>query len=173
MELDAMIFVFWMLSFKPYFSLSFFTFIKMLFHSSSLSVIKVVSSAYVRLLIFLCAIWIPVCASSSLAFCLMSFAQKLNKQGDNVQPWCTPFLILIQSIVSCLVLAVASWPAYRFLRRQVVWYSHLIKNIPWFVIHTVKGFSWSQWNRCFSGIPLLFLWSNGCWQFDLWFLCLF
>ena len=25
----------------------------------------------------------------------------------------------------------------------------------------------------FSGIPLLFLWSNGCWQFDLWFLCLF
>ena len=48
---DAMILVFWMLSFKPTVSLSFFTFIKRLF-SSSLSVIRVVSSAYLRLLIF-------------------------------------------------------------------------------------------------------------------------
>ena len=36
---DAMIFVFWMLSFKPAFSLSTFTFIKRLFSSSSLSAI--------------------------------------------------------------------------------------------------------------------------------------
>ena len=50
---DAMIFVFWMLSFKPTFSLSSFTFIKRLFNSSSLSAIRVVSSAYLRLLIFL------------------------------------------------------------------------------------------------------------------------
>ena len=28
------------------------------------------------------------------------------------------------------------------------------------------------WNRCFSGTLLLFRWSSGCWQFDLWFLCL-
>ena len=48
-----MIFVFWMLSFKPTFSLSSFTFIKRLFSSSSLSAIRVVSSAYLRLLIFL------------------------------------------------------------------------------------------------------------------------
>ena len=42
--------------------------------------------------------------------------------------------------VSCPVLTVASWPAYRFLRRQV-WDSHLFKNFPWFVVmHTVKGF---------------------------------
>ena len=47
---DAMIFVFWMLSFKPTFSLSFFTFIKRLFSSSLLSAIRVVSSAYLRLL---------------------------------------------------------------------------------------------------------------------------
>ena len=53
---DAMIFVFWMLSFKPTFSLSSFTFIKRLFSSSSLSAIRVVSSAYLRLLIFLPAI---------------------------------------------------------------------------------------------------------------------
>ena len=43
---------FWMLSFKPAFSLSSFTFIKRLFSSSSLSAIRVVSSAYLRLLIF-------------------------------------------------------------------------------------------------------------------------
>ena len=43
---DAMILVFWMLSFKPTFSLSSFTFIKKLFSSSSLSAIRVVSSAY-------------------------------------------------------------------------------------------------------------------------------
>ena len=40
--------VFWMLSFKPTFSLSSFTFIKRLFSSSSLSAIRVVSSAYVE-----------------------------------------------------------------------------------------------------------------------------
>ena len=50
---DAMIFVFWMLSFKSAFSLSSFTFINRLFNSSSLSATRVVSSAYLRLLIFL------------------------------------------------------------------------------------------------------------------------
>ena len=50
---DAMILVFWMLSFNPAFSLSSFTFIKRLFSSSLLSAIRVVSSAYLKLLIFL------------------------------------------------------------------------------------------------------------------------
>ena len=67
---DAMILVFWMLSFKPTFSLSTLTFIKRLC-SSSLSTIRVVSSAYLRLLIFLPVILIPACASSSLAFLMM------------------------------------------------------------------------------------------------------
>ena len=58
MGLDAMILVFWMLSFKPTFSLSSFTLIKRLFSSSSLSAIRVVSSVYLRLLIFLPAILI-------------------------------------------------------------------------------------------------------------------
>ena len=57
MGLDAMIFVFWMLSYKPTFSLS--SFIKRLFSSSSLSATRVVSSAYLRLLVFLQAILIP------------------------------------------------------------------------------------------------------------------
>ena len=90
---DAMILLFWMLSFKPTFLLSSFTFIKRLFSSSSLSAIKVVSSAYLRLLIFLPSFLIPTCASSSPAFLVMYSAYKLNKQGDNIQPWHTPFPI--------------------------------------------------------------------------------
>ena len=81
---DAMILLFWMLSFKPTFSLSSFTFIKRLFSSSSLSVITVVSSAYLRLLILLPAILIPVCASSFPAFHILYPAYHLNKQGNNI-----------------------------------------------------------------------------------------
>ena len=76
---DAMILAFWMLSFKPTFSLSSFTLIRKLFSSSSLSAIRVVSSAYLRLLIFLLAILIPACDSSSPAFLMMYSARKLNK----------------------------------------------------------------------------------------------
>ena len=50
---DAIILGFWMLSFKPTFSLFSFPFIKRLFSSSSLSALRVVSSACLRLLIFL------------------------------------------------------------------------------------------------------------------------
>ena len=121
MRLDAMILVFWMLSFKPTFSLSSFTFIKRFFSSSSLSAIRVVSPAYLKLLIFLPAVLIPACASSSPAFCVIDSAYKLNKQGNNVKPWCTPFPIWNQAVLPCPVITVASWPAYRFLRRQVKW----------------------------------------------------
>ena len=109
------------LSFKPTFHSPLFTFIMQLFSSSSLSAIRVVSSAYRRLLIFLPAILIPACASSSPAFLMMYYAYKLNKQGDNIQPWRTPFPIWNQSVVLCPVLTVASWPAYRILKRQVWW----------------------------------------------------
>ena len=54
-----------------HFLLSSFTFIKKLFSSSSLSAIRVVSSAYLTLLIFLLAILIPACVSSSPAFLMM------------------------------------------------------------------------------------------------------
>jgi len=97
MGLDAMILVFWMLSFKPIFSLSSFTFIRRLFSSSLLSAIRM-------------AILIQACASSRLAFRMMYSAYKLNKQDDNIQPWHTPFPILNQSVLPCPVLTVASWP---------------------------------------------------------------
>jgi len=131
MEPDAMILVFWMLSFKPAFSFSSFT--NWLFSSSSLSAMRVVSSAYLWLLIFLPEILIPACASSSLAFHMTYSACKLSKQGDNIQPWRTPFSVWNQSIVPFLVLTVASWPAYRFLRRQVRW-----SGIPisWRIFHS-------------------------------------
>ena len=81
------------IEFKPTFSLSSITFIKRLFSSSSLSAIRVVSSAYLSLLIFLPAIWIPACASSSPMFLIVYSAYKSNKQSDNIQPWRTPFPI--------------------------------------------------------------------------------
>ena len=135
---NAMILDFWVLSFKPTFSLSSFIFIKRLFSSSSLSAIRVVSSAYLRFLIFLPAILIPACASSSPAFLMMSSAYKLNKQGDNIQAWRTSFPIWNQSVVPCPVLTVAFWPA----KRQVRWSGMPIsQNFPQLiVIHPVKGF---------------------------------
>ena len=133
---DAMIFIFWILSFEPTFSLSFFTFIKRLLSSSLLS-------AYLRLFLFFPAILIPPSASSSLAFCVMYSAYKLIKQGDSTEPWRTPYSIWNQSIVQCPVLTVASWPAYRFLRRQVRWSGipislKIFHSLLW---STVKGFS--------------------------------
>ena len=79
---DAVILVFWILSFKSSFSFSSFTFIKRLFSSSSLCAIRVMSSAYLRLLIFLPAILIPGCASSSLVFLRMYSEYKLNNLSD-------------------------------------------------------------------------------------------
>ena len=172
---DAMILVFWMLSFKPTFSLSSFTFIKRLFRCLTFSV-RVVSSVYVRLLIFLLATLIPACASSSPAFLRMYSAYKLNKQGDNIQPWRTPFPIWNQSVVPCPVLTVASWPASRFLKSQVRWSGIPISSriFQFFVIHTVKGFYIVNKTEIDVFLELfLFWWSNRCWQFDLWFLCLF
>ena len=64
----VMILVIWMLSFKAAFSLSSFSLIKRLFSYSSLSAIRVISSTYLWLLVFLPAILISACDSSSLAF---------------------------------------------------------------------------------------------------------
>ena len=72
-------------------------------------------------------------------------AYKLNKQGDNIQPWLTPFPILNQSVVPCPVLTVALWHAYRFLRSQIRW-----SGIPitWRIIHSLL------WHtvKCFGGV---------------------
>ena len=101
---------------------------------SLVSLCFLVSSAYLQSLIFLPAILIPACASSIPEFHMMYSAEKLNKLGDNIQPWCTPFPIWNQSIVPCLVLTLAFWLAYRFLRREVRW-----PGIPisWRIFHSL------------------------------------
>ena len=116
--LDALILVYWMLSFKLALSLSSFTLIKRLFSSSSLSAIRVVSSTYLRLLIFLLAILIPSWGCFSWASHMMYSAYKVAKQGDRVQP-CRTFLSFNQPTVPCPPLTAAPWPACRFLRRQL------------------------------------------------------
>ena len=78
-----LILVFLILSCRPVFSLSSFSLIKSLLSFSSLSAIRVVSSAYLRSLIFLPALLIPACNSSSLAFHMMYPAYKLNKQSNS------------------------------------------------------------------------------------------
>jgi len=92
--------------FKPAFSVSSFTLIKRFHSSSSFSAIRVISSTYLRLLIFLLAILIPAWDSSSPAFHMIYSAYKFNKLGNNIRPWCTLFPILNQPIVPCPVLTV-------------------------------------------------------------------
>ena len=76
----------------------------------------------------------------------MYSACKLNKHGDNIQLWSTPFPIWNQSIVPCPVLTVASWPAYRFLRRQVRW-----SHIP-IMLRIFHSLLWSTQSKGFSRI---------------------
>ena len=87
------------------------TFMKRLSISSSLSAIRMVSSVYLSLLISLLAILIPGCALSSLAFHMLYSAYKLNKQGDSIQAWCAPFLVVpyMLSCFSCVWLFMTLW----------------------------------------------------------------
>ena len=61
-----------------------------------------------------------------------------------IQPWCTLFSIWNQSVVPCPVLTVASWPAYRFLKRQVRWSSIAIS---FRIFHSVL---WSTQSKAFE-----------------------
>ena len=85
MRPDAMILVFWMLSFKTAFSFSSFT-IKKLFSSSSLFAIRMVSSACLRMLIFLLAVLIPACDSSSFRLQFTSVQFSRSVVSDSLQP---------------------------------------------------------------------------------------
>jgi len=72
----------------------------------------------------------------------MYSAYRLNKQCDDIQPWCTPFPIWNQSVIPYPVLVVVSSPAYRFLKRQVRWFGipTSLGIFQFVVIHIVKGF---------------------------------
>ena len=130
-----MIFIFWMLSFGPAFSLS-----------SLLS-----SRGSLVPLHFLTLGWSPLHIYGYLYFSQKSWFQHglylawhftwcslhmLNKQGDNIHPWCTPFPILKQSVFPSLVLTVASWPAHRSQEAgKVVWYSHVFFFLHDYILH--------------------------------------
>ena len=108
------------------------------------SAVRVVSSAYLMLLIFLLAVLIPACASSNPAFFMMYSAYKWNIHGDSIQPLSYSFPGLepdhcsMSSFNGCFLTCMqVSQEA-----GKVAWQSHLLKNFPQFaVIHTVKGFS--------------------------------
>ena len=136
-----MILIFWLLSFKPTFSLPSFTFIKRLF-SSLLSAVRLVSSTYLGLLTFLPAILIPVCTSSSPACLMMYSAYKLKSRVTiysleysfpHLEPVCCSMSSSNCCFLTCTRISQEAC--------QVAWYSQLLKNFPQFVvIHTVKGF---------------------------------
>ena len=173
--LIAMILFSWMLKFKPGFSLSSATFIK-------------------RLLIPLCFLperWSHLHNWDYWYFSQWSWFQLVIHPTLHLA-WCTPHISQIcrvmiyslgillfqlnQFIVLCLVLIVASWLAYRFLRRQVrfsvitislrIFHSLLWSTQRLLSSHRRRG-------RCFYGIPLLSLWPKRYWQFDLCFLHIF
>ena len=136
---DAMTFIFWMLSFMPTFSLSSFTFIKRLFSSSSLSAIRLVLSAYLRLLIFLLAILIPACASSSPAFLIMYSAYK-GGNAKECSNYCTIALISHASKIMLRILqARLPWYVNRGLPDVQAGFRkgrvsrNQIANIPWII----------------------------------------
>ena len=91
-------------------------------------------------LIFLPAILIPVCASSSPAFSMVRSAYKLNEQGDSIQPCYTLFPILNQSVVPFPVLTCFLTCIQVLGDRQVGWSGIPIslRIFQFVVIHTVQ-----------------------------------
>ena len=136
---DAMILVFWMLSFNPAFhSLSLSSRGSLV--SSSLSTIRVVSSAYLRLLLFFLAILIPAYDLSSPASHMMYSEYKLTWQYTAL-PYSFPNL----EEVSCYTSgSVASWPTYRLLRRQLRW-----SGIP-FSLRISHSLLWSTQSKALA-----------------------
>ena len=135
----------------------------------------VLLSAYLRFLIFLLAILISVCESFSLASWCTPY--KLNKQAGwqhRVFSYSFPNFESIHCSISCFNCCFMIGIQVSQETGKVVWHSHLFKNLPVCCDPHLQR-SHSQWgrSRCFSGIPLLSLWSSGDWQSYLWFFCLF
>ena len=117
--------------------------IKRFFSSFLLSAIRVISSAYLRLLIFLPGILIPAYNSFSLAFVTMCSAYKLNRRVTinslvysffNPEPICYS----IQGSNCCFLSLIQVSQE----TGKMIWYSLFFKNFPQFVmIHTVNSFS--------------------------------
>ena len=99
-----------------------------------------VSSAYLRLLLFLPAIVIPAYASFSLEFHTIYSAYKLNKQDGNIQPCHTPFKNFepVHCSMSGSKCCFLTCKLVSQETGKVVWYSHLLRNFQFVVTHTVQ-----------------------------------
>ena len=131
--LDAMIFVFWKLSFKPTFSRSSFTFIKRFFSFSLLYTITMVSSAYQVVGLshsdLDSSLWVIQFGILPDVLCI-----EVKQARWQYTALTYSFPILNHSVVPCLVLTIASGPAYKFLRRQVRWCGI---PISWRIFHSL------------------------------------
>ena len=95
------------------------------------------------------------------------YIERLYTAFPNLEPVCCSMSGSNCCILTCIQVSQEA--------SKVVWYSHLFKNFPQFVvIHIVKGSSIvSEADVDVFLEFFLFRRSNRCWQFDLWFLCLF
>ena len=113
-----------------------FLLIKRLFSSSSFSALRVVSSGYLRLLIFLFAVLIPACVSSCPVFLMMYSVYNytaLTYSFSCLEPVCGSMSSSNCCFLTCIQISQEAGP--------VIWNSHFFQNFPQFVvIHTVKGF---------------------------------
>ena len=141
MGLDAMILVFWMLSFKATFSpLS-------LSSRDSLVLLHFMAKVWYHLHIwgywyFSQQSWFQLVLLPAQNFSWGTYsACTLNKQGDNIQPWQTPFPIWNQSVFLCFSCSFLTCIQTSQEASQVVWYSQLFKKfLQFIVIHTAKDF---------------------------------
>ena len=140
---DAMILVFWMLSFKPTFSLSYFTFVKQRFSSFLLSAVKDGVTC-----VFEVTDISPGNLDSSLCFHQPSISHDVLCMQVKQAGWQYAALTYSFPYLEPVYCSKSSSNCY-FLTciqvsqeaGQVVWYSHIFQNFPQFiVILTVKGF---------------------------------
>ena len=145
---------------------------KKLVSFSLLSAFRVVSSAYLKLLILLPGVLIAACASSSPAFHMIYAAYKLNKQATVYsldvllsQFWASPFFhVQFYYFLTCIQVSQVAG--------KMVWYLHLFKNFPFCCDPCSQGFSVVTEADVDVFLDSL-RFSSGCLQFDFWFLCLF
>ena len=151
MQPDAMIFIFWMLSFK-------LAFIKRLFNSSLLSAIRVMSSAYLRLLIFLPAFLIPTYDSSSPAFCMMYSAKLLQScptlcdpRDSSPQGSLVPGLLQARTLEWDAISLSSAWKwKVKVKSLSRVW----LFTTPWTAAHQAPPFMGFSRQEHWSGVPL-------------------
>ena len=131
----SLVFFFLMLSFKNLLS-SFAAFHSLLSPSSRGSLVPLhgLPLEWYHLPIWGC--WFQLVIHPVQDFAWFTLHINLNKHSENLQPWCTPFPILNQSVFLCLILTVVSWPAFRFLRREVRWsgtpiFSRIFHSLLW------------------------------------------